>query len=156
MAGISKYNKSGCLDLTAYEALTRIQKSERAAKHKPLPLPPKPLPFVYIASPYRGDTATNIHNAQRYCRYAVMHGRFPIAPHIWLPQFLDDNDNAERKLALKSGLWFLAICSEVWVFGNVATEGMQGEIMQARKLGKKIRYFSECTAGIYETRRPPQ
>jgi hypothetical protein len=159
MAGISKYNGAGYLDLTAYEALRRVQKSEREArakKRKPLPLPQKPRPFVYIASPYRGDTKTNTANALRYCRYAIAHGMFPIAPHVWLPQFMDDENKSERKLALNSGLWFLNLCSEVWVFGNIATEGMQGEIMAARRLNKKIRYFADNGKEIFETRRPPQ
>jgi len=139
-----------------------VQKSEKAAKRKPpLPATPQPSPtkpraFVYIASPYRGDVTKNTANARRYCRYAIQKGKFPIAPHIWMPQFLDDNNTAERKLAINAGLWFLACCSEIWVFGNMVTEGMQGEIMAARRLGKTIRYFADSFQGIYETRRPPE
>ena len=163
MPGISKYNKSGCLDLTAYHALINISKAGRKAKGKKKPsnnqppqLPLAPRPLVYIASPYRGDIVINTRNAIRFCRYASERGRFPIAPHIWLPQFLDDDNKSERKLALKSGLWLLGLCSEVWVFGNTATQGMQSEIIAARRLGIKIRYFGESTTGIYETRRPPE
>jgi hypothetical protein len=164
MAGISRYNASGAYDPTAHVALTRVSKSEKAAKRKP-PLPKVPTPqtqpskprqLVYIASPYRGNVALNKMNAKRYCAYAVEKGKFPIAPHIWMPQFLDDDIPAERSLAINAGLYFLAQCSEVWVFGNIATEGMQGEILAAQKLGKTIRYFADYNMEIYETRRKPE
>ena len=115
-------------------------------------LPPK----VYIASPYRGDTEANTANALRYCRFAVARGRLPIAPHVWLPRFLDDNINAERVLALNMGLWLLAQCTEVWVFGGIITEGMAGEIRAAQEQGIKLRYFADTATGICETRRTPQ
>jgi hypothetical protein len=57
----------------------------------------KPANLVYIASPYRGDTEHNHANAVRYCRFAVTQGKMPVAPHIWLPQFLSDDDPAERR-----------------------------------------------------------
>jgi len=134
---------------------------ERAAKRKPpLPATPqaqpsKPRQLVYIVSPYRGNVALNRMNAKRYCHYAVQKGKFPIAPHLWMPQFLDDDIPAERSLAINAGLYFLAQCSEVWVFGNIATEGMQAEILAAQRLGKTTRYFSDTSAGIQETRRRP-
>jgi len=162
MAEISKYNKSGCYDPTAHIALTRVSKSEKVAKRKP-PLPAirsasrsKPRQLVYIASPYRGNEALNKMNAKRYCHYAVQKGKFPIAPHIWMPQFLDDDNAAERSLAINAGLFFLQQCTEVWVFGNTVTEGMKGELLAAQRMGKTIRYFIETSAGIHETRRRPE
>ena len=159
MGGISKFNKSGAYDPTAYAALCRVsnsQKRKKKHKQKAKYRPPKPRPFVYIASPYRGDTKTNVDNALRYCRFAVARGRLPIAPHVWLPQFMDDDISAERTLALNMGLWLLAQCTEVWVFGNVITEGMVGEIQEARRLGIKIRRFADAATGIRETRRNHQ
>lgn len=47
-------------------------------------------PLVYICSKYRGDVETNIRNAQLYSRYAVEQGYIPIAPHLLLPQFVDE------------------------------------------------------------------
>lgn len=35
---------------------------------------------VYICSPYRGDTETNVENARKYCRAAVELSCLPIAP----------------------------------------------------------------------------
>jgi len=161
MAGISRYNAAGYYDPTAHIALTRVSKSEKVANRKPpspvLPQkqPSMPRQLVYIASPYRGDVAKNTANARRYCQYAVEKGKFPIAPHIWMPQFLNDDDTAERSLAINAGLYFLAQCSEIWVFGSIATEGMQAEILAAQRLNKTIRYFTDTSAGIQETRRRP-
>ena len=159
MGGIGKFNKSGAYDPTAYAALSRVSNSEKRKKkrkNKSQHRPPKPRPFVYIASPYRGDTKTNVDNALRYCRFAVAWGRLPIAPHVWLPRFLDDDIAAERALALNMGLWLLAQCSEVWVFGGIITEGMAGEIRAAQERGIKLRHFADTSTGIRETRRTPQ
>ena len=46
---------------------------------------------VYICSPLRGDYDANIAAARTYCREAVEAGHLPVAPHIYLTQFLDDN-----------------------------------------------------------------
>ena len=49
---IDKYNAEGYYDPTAYEAMTIIEKEERAL--------PAFRPIVYICSPYAGDTESNI------------------------------------------------------------------------------------------------
>ena len=57
-------------------------------------------PLVYICSPYSGDTETNIKKARDFCRYALDQGQIPLAPHLMFPQFMKDNDSAERELAI--------------------------------------------------------
>ena len=131
---ISRRNAEGYHDPTAYEALKSVSKSE---KKKPKPV------RVYIASPYKGDTETNVQNALRYCRFAVEQGAFPIAPHCYLPRFLDDDIPAERELALSFGLRLLRGCREVWVFGGTISEGMRAEIEAAKQQRKTIKYFSD-------------
>ena len=69
----------------------------------------------------------------------------PIASHLLYPQILDDNKPAERELGLSFGLALLQMCDEVWVFGKV-TKGMAGEIEEAKRLKKQIRYFEEVDA----------
>ena len=66
----------------------------------------------------------------------------PIASHLLYPQILNDNNPTERELGLSFGLALLQMCDEVWVFGKV-TKGMDGEIEEAKKLKKQIRYFEE-------------
>jgi hypothetical protein len=129
------------------EAVREHEKQRQAQLENSQALPPfpqKPQPFVYIASPYRGDTDTNVSNALKYCRYALEEGKFPIAPHAWLPRFLDDDNPAERELALKIGIWLLAHCKEVWVFGDTISEGMKGEIATAKQRRISLCFFTDA------------
>lgn len=59
---ISKYNSEGYYDPTVYEALSKVEATERKARYRPL---------VYICSPYRGKVEFNVTNARIYCRYAL-------------------------------------------------------------------------------------
>ena len=127
-----KYNSSGYRDMTAFEAIGNADRAKRQVAE---------FRKVYICSPLRGEVEKNTANAIRYCKFALKHKRFPIAPHIWFPRFLNDDIPAERELALKMGLWLLTQCGEVWVFGSRISEGMAAEIKAAKKQGKPIKYI---------------
>jgi len=136
---INKFNEKGYLDLTAYEALTNIEQEEKKESYRPL---------VFICSPFAGDTDRNSRKAQGYCRYAVSRNCIPIAPHLLFPQFMDDEDAGERKLALFMGTVLLFKCREVWVFGDAISNGMAIEIDKANQRGIVIRYFNNrCEEG---------
>ena len=124
-------NAEGYADPTAYEAMTAVAKSEKPYK-----------PLVYIASPYAGDTETNVRRAQGYCRFAVTKNRIPIAPHLHYPQFMDDSDKEQRELGLFFALVLLGKCDELWIFGDRVSNGMSQEIKKAEKRGIPIRRFS--------------
>jgi len=124
-------NAEGYADPTAYEALTAVAKSEKPYK-----------PLVYIASPYAGDTETNVRRAQGYCRFAVTKNCIPIAPHLHYPQFMDDSDKEQRELGLFFALVLLGKCDELWIFGDRVSNGMSQEIKKAEKRGIPIRRFS--------------
>jgi hypothetical protein len=66
----------------------------------------------------------------------------PIASHLLYPQILNDSDAEERKLGLKLGLALLALSDEVWCFGMEISAGMKQELIEAQRLGKRIRYFT--------------
>ena len=104
-----------------YEALTRIEAEERAARaaaaYRPL---------VYICSPYAGDVEKNTFRARAFSRFAVERHCIPIAPHLLCPQYLDEE--TERWLGLKMCIVFMGKCEEVWVFGDTVSEGMAAEI----------------------------
>lgn len=119
-------------DPTFAEAYANICREKRGNKN---------IPWVYIASPYRGDTITNIKNARAYTLYAVRKGMLPMCPHIYFTQFLDDNNISERKLGLDLALQMLKRCRELWVFGDVISEGMKNEIYTAKRRNIPIRYF---------------
>jgi len=133
--GVNKFNAEGYFDPTAYEALTTIEKQ---AKQKTAFRP-----LVYICSPLSGDIPGNQDKARRYCRFAVDSGYIPLAPHLFFPQFMRENVQAERDLALFMDVVLLSKCAELWVFGSTISEGMSIEIEKAKRKGQPIRYFTE-------------
>ena len=134
---MNKYNAERYHDPTAHAALSAIEKEERALRAF--------RPIVYICSPYSGDVDANTAAARRYSRFAVEQGYIPIAPHLLFPQFLDDDNPKERQLGLFFGNAIMSKCSEVWVFGDVITSGMEEEIERAGWKNYRVRYFTnEC------------
>lgn len=102
---------------------------------------------VYICSPLRGDYEANQKKAENYCRLAVLVGLFPIAPHIYLPRFMDDTNPEERETALRMGLDILEMCNEMWVFmpdSKEPSEGMKREIEKANQDKMRVIYFDEA------------
>lgn len=94
---------------------------------------------VYICSPCRGDYENNIQRAKEYSRAAAMKGCIPIAPHIYLTQFIDDTIPAERELALSFGRELVLMCDELWAFGlDHPSAGMAAEIAVANDAGIRV------------------
>ena len=133
--GVNKYNSEGYYDPTAYEALTAIQAEEKR-QHTYRPL-------VYVCSPFSGEIEKNVENARRFSRFAVDAGCIPITPHLFFPQFLNDEKPEERELGLFMGIVLLSKCEELWVFGSKISKGMNAEIEKAKRKGQKVRYFTE-------------
>lgn len=128
--GISYKNQEGYADPTAYQALTQIENEKR--KYRPL---------VYICSPFSGDVEVNAEKAKKYSRFAVDAGAIAFAPHLLLPLYM--REDTERELAMFMDMVFLGKCEELWVFGDVISQGMQAEINKATKKNMIIRYFTE-------------
>lgn len=131
---INKFNSEGYYDPTAYEAMTAVEKEERALRAF--------RPIVYICSPYFGDVEANVFAAQKYSRFAIDNGYISIAPHLLFPQFLNDDDPKERQLGLFFGNALMSKCSEVWVFGDHISSGMETEINRAKWKNYRLRYFT--------------
>lgn len=108
---VSKFNCEGYYDPTVYEALTKVEKEERAAK-----MAAAYRPLVYICSPYAGDIEKNTYRARAFSRFAVERKYIPIAPHLLCQQYIDEK--TERWLGMKMGFVFMGKCEEVWVFGE--------------------------------------
>lgn len=126
------FNMEGYPDPTAAEAIRGIS-GQRSFGFWPV---------VYIASPYSGEIQKNVENAKRYCRYAISKGRLPIAPHLYFPAFM--SDQTERDLAMFFDLVLLTKCCELWVMGDVISEGMKQEIAWAKQRYLPIRYIKEA------------
>ena len=99
-------------------------------------------PLVYICSPLSGDTAGNMERTRKFCRFALDKGQIPLAPHLMFPQFMNDEDPAERDLALFMDVILLGKCSELWVLGDSVSAGMAEEIAVANKRRQPVRYFN--------------
>ena len=56
---------------------------------------------------------------------------------------LNDNNPEEREVGTLYGLSLLAICDEIWCFGDKLSPGMEQEIKEAKRLKKRIKYFSK-------------
>ena len=121
---VERRNHEHYQDPTACAALKKVMAENR---------------FVDICSPYR----ENPQRARKYCRFAVRKGRIPIAPHIYLPQFISEETEREKAMAINMEL--LRLCGELWVFGDVISEGMRKEITRAGELGIPARRFrTDC------------
>lgn len=82
---IDKFNAEGYYDPTTFEALTKIEKEERAARKAAAFRP-----LIYVCSPYSGDIDKNTANARMYSRFAVAKNTIPFAPHLLLPQYISE------------------------------------------------------------------
>lgn len=124
--GVSYRNPEGYADPVPYAALLNMER--------------KYMPMVYICSAYSGDVEGNVAKARKYCRYAVDEGAIPIAPHLLLPQFMEED--TERELAMFMDIAILSKCKELWAFGS-PTAGMENEIAYAKRKQMTIKYFNE-------------
>ena len=111
--------------------LTRAGTAERARR-------------VYVCHPFGADPEGNAERVRVICRQLADSGLLPVAPQVYLPQFLDEA--AERDRALALCLELLRACDEVRVYGGRITEGMRMEIAHAEAHGVPVR-FVETEAG---------
>ncbi|MBQ8837548.1 MAG: hypothetical protein IJ002_08625 [Clostridia bacterium] len=137
--GISMYNEENIIDPTPCIAIANIENKRKREiaelkKHRPL---------VYICSPFAGDVRANVKAARKYCRFAVLEGKIPFAPHLLFTQFLNDKKPFERELGMVFGNIMMGKCTEVWVFGETISPGMHSEIEYAKERHYRIRFFNK-------------
>lgn len=99
-------------------------------------------PLVYICSPYSGDVQCNTERTRQFCRFVLDQGQIPLAPHLMFPQFMDDENQEERELALFMDIVLMGKCQELWVLGDTISKGMGIEIEKAKKRRQPVRYFN--------------
>lgn len=99
--------------------------------------------IVYVCSPLNAPTQeginTNMKLADIYMK-KVKHyfSCRAIAPHAFLPKFINDNIPQERELGLDFGLGVLKLSSAIAVCGDRLSPGMKGELKAAYELKKPI------------------
>jgi len=105
---------------------------------------------IYVCSPFRGyidalgnmsTVEDNVIFAQECCRAVYSAGHLPVAPHLYFPQFMDDDDPAQRERAMSLALEIQMACEETWRFGGYISEGMKGELERAEAIKMPIRHF---------------
>jgi len=96
---------------------------------------------VYVCHPFADDPAGNIARVRVISRQLLGKGVMPVAPHLYLPQLVDEGTEREHALALC--LELLATCDEVRVYGNAVTEGMERELREAKRLGLRAHFVRE-------------
>ena len=92
---------------------------------------------VYICHPYADAPEENTAKVREIARSLVSERLLPIAPHLYLPQLVDEA--TDRALALRLCLDLVDICDEVWVHGGRITAGMAREIAHATARGIPVR-----------------
>ena len=107
---------------------------------------------VYICSPLRpvstdpilraNELIDNLKLAKDAATFAALRGCDPVAPHLFYPQFLNDNDEVERALGMKLGLKALRTCDELWIISARISSGMSAEIKEAQKCGIPVLVFT--------------
>lgn len=105
---------------------------------------------MYVCSPYRGDEERNTRLARQYARFVYDKGFLPVVPHLYFPQFLEEQKEQERLDGMEFGLSLMLQCREVWVFGEQMSEGMCREISCAVRHGIPVRYFASSDGAFAE------
>lgn len=98
--------------------------------------------WAFICSPFAGDMIHNLAYAKDCCHIARDMGYMPYAPHMYFPQFLDDDKPGERELGLQLGREFmLEKCECLISFEDYdISAGMKGDMEFAEKNGIPIRH----------------
>ncbi len=86
--------------------------------------------------------------ARIYCRMAWDKGFCPIAPRLYLTQFLDDENKAEREIMTKTSVAEIKNCAELWVFGETIKNRQRVEIEEAERLKIPVKYFNQYGEAI--------
>lgn len=97
---------------------------------------------VFVCSAF-GGLDTNVELARKYCKFALVNGVAPIAPHLIYPQMLTEAPD-ERALGIEAGLSYLSVCERMWVFvvDGVISDGMKTEIDFAASRETPIEWFA--------------
>lgn len=101
-------------------------------------------PYIYVCSPWRAedmDTALfNSRLAMAACRSQVIErGSMPVAPHLYFPMFLCDEEETERRAGMIVAHRLLAACRGIvaYVVDDLISDGMREELELAASIGMK-------------------
>ena len=107
---------------------------------------------VFVSHRFSEDPTANQFAVATISRGLALDGVLPIAPQIYLPQFIREAD--ERDLALKLCLHLVRLVDVMKVHGRVS-DGMRLEIAEARRLGIPV-VAGDAVAEMALTGEPPR
>jgi hypothetical protein len=93
--------------------------------------------------PLPWDIEANIKLAKYAAR--IIYGCYdlPVVPHLYFPQFLDDDSQYERIRGIKLGVELMKGCDLIWVVGTKITSGMEYELNAAKEFKVPVRLYDE-------------
>lgn len=98
---------------------------------------------VFVCSPYRGDKEKNIKNTLFVARIISGCGNMPIVPHLYFPQFLEEDDPVDRIRGIKFGIELMKNCDLIWLIGSEITKGMKYELQVAKEMQIPVKLYDE-------------
>ncbi len=98
------------------------------------------MPRVYVCHPFASDREAARQCVRKISRGLLLEGVMPIAPHLYLPSFLDEA--TEREIALRLCKELIQGSDQVRVYGTVISAGMRAEIAFANQIGVPVLYTS--------------
>lgn len=91
--------------------------------------------IVFVCSPFKNNPAS-LRMTKQYCRRLALEGDLPIAPHLYLPQFLNDDVEKERNVGMNYGRRLMSFCTRIDILEDEGiSTGMEGDIEWAETLG---------------------
>lgn len=102
--------------------------------------------IAYICSPFSAKTKEQFdlqyEHTKEASREVVLGGYEVIVPHLYYPQFLDDDSTHERLVGTQSALKLLDVCDLMFVsIKQKVSKGMKAEIELAEQKSMKIYWF---------------
>lgn len=95
-------------------------------------------PWIYVCCPDMCDPRAMLQRVRKVCRAVAAAGEVPIAPHVYLPAFLDLPREHPKSLAICFEL--ISACHELRVYGGTVTQEMRWEIDYAVAVGLPVRF----------------
>lgn len=93
---------------------------------------------IYIAHPISGDIKENLHSIRKIVRHLNLSKTdiVPFVPYYVDVVSLDDNNPVERERGIQNdiALFERGVIDEVHLYGDKISDGMQQEILLARRL----------------------
>ena len=139
------------------QAIDREMRKQESLKREKLHVYQKPTfaekKLIYFCSPLRPQNPDpdeadielfeNLFRARNACELVKNLGAIPVCPHLYFPQFLDDELPEERELGMQLALAALRRCHAVYVFSEHITPGMVREIAEAARRDIPVKMLCE-------------